>query len=64
MAYSIYVVDTYRLVATYVDRTLHGAQPADLPVQAPIRYETVFTSKLQRRLGLKSRHRCSSAPTR
>jgi len=52
MSYSIYVVDAYRLAATYVDRILRGAQPADLPVQAPTRYETVLNLKTAKSLGL------------
>jgi putative tryptophan/tyrosine transport system substrate-binding protein len=52
MSYSIYVVDAYRLAATYVDRILRGTQPADLPVQAPTRYETVLNLKTAKSLGL------------
>jgi putative ABC transport system substrate-binding protein len=52
MAYSIYVVDAYRLAATYVDRILRGAKPADLPVQAPTRYETVLNLKTAKSLGI------------
>jgi putative ABC transport system substrate-binding protein len=52
MAYSIYVVDAYRLAATYVDRILRGAKPADLPVQAPTRYQTVLNLKTAKSLGI------------
>jgi putative ABC transport system substrate-binding protein len=52
MSHSIYVVDAYRLAATYVDRILRGAQPANLPVQAPTRYETVLNLKTAKSLGL------------
>jgi putative ABC transport system substrate-binding protein len=52
MAYSTYVVDAYRLAATYVDRILRGAKPADLPVQAPTRYETVLNLKTAKSLGI------------
>jgi putative ABC transport system substrate-binding protein len=52
MAYSTYVVDGYRLAATYVDRILRGAKPADLPVEAPTKYETVLNLKTAKALGL------------
>jgi putative ABC transport system substrate-binding protein len=52
MAYSVYVVDAYRLAATYVDRILRGAKPADLPVQLPTKYETVLNLKTARLLGI------------
>jgi putative ABC transport system substrate-binding protein len=52
MAYSTYVVDAYRLAATYVDRILRGAKPADLPVQAPTRYQTVLNLKTAKSLGI------------
>jgi putative ABC transport system substrate-binding protein len=52
MAYGTYVVDGYRLAATYVDRILRGAKPADLPVEAPTKYETVLNLKTAKALGL------------
>jgi putative ABC transport system substrate-binding protein len=52
MSYSIHVVDAYRLAATYVDRILRGIKPADLPVQAPTKYETVLNLKTAKSLGL------------
>ena len=63
MAYSISVVEAYRLAANYVDIIPRGAQAADLPVQAPTKYETLFNLKTARSLGIGVSHRCSSAPT-
>jgi ABC transporter substrate binding protein len=44
--------DSYRRVAGYVDRILRGEKPADLPVQAPTRYETVLNLKTAKALGV------------
>jgi ABC-type uncharacterized transport system substrate-binding protein len=53
MSYGIAdLVEPFRQAASYVDRILRGAQPADLPVQAPTKYQTVINLKTARALGL------------
>jgi ABC-type uncharacterized transport system substrate-binding protein len=52
MSYGVDLVGYTRQPASYVDRILRGAKPADLPVQAPTRYETVLNLKTAKALGL------------
>ena len=52
ISYGSDVLDEYRLAAGYVDRILNGAKPADLPVQAPTKYETVINLKAAKALGI------------
>jgi putative tryptophan/tyrosine transport system substrate-binding protein len=51
VAYSIHGLPLQQ-AATYVDRIMRGAKPADLPVQAPTKYETVLNLKTARSLGI------------
>jgi putative ABC transport system substrate-binding protein len=52
MSYGIDEVDIWWRAASYVDRILRGANPADLPVQAPTKYETAVNLKTAKALGL------------
>jgi putative tryptophan/tyrosine transport system substrate-binding protein len=52
LSYGTNFVELFRQTAPYVDRILRGSSPADLPVQAPTRYETVLNLKTAKALGL------------
>jgi putative ABC transport system substrate-binding protein len=52
MSYGTDILEQYREAASYVDRILRGANPAELPVQAPTKYQTVLNLKTAKVLGL------------
>lgn len=52
VSYGVDVPDLFRRAAGYVDRTLNGAMPADLPVQSPVKFQLVVNVKTAKTLGL------------
>ena len=52
LSYGVDPVDIWRRAATYVDRILRGAKPAELPVQFPTKFEMIVNLKTAKALGL------------
>jgi putative ABC transport system substrate-binding protein len=52
LSYGPDLVDNFRRAASYVDRILHGAKPADLPVQLPTKFEMAVNLKTAKALGI------------
>ena len=52
MSYGVNLVDLDRRAATYVDKILKGAKPADLPVEQPKKFEFIVNLKAAKQIGL------------
>jgi putative ABC transport system substrate-binding protein len=52
MTYSVSITDLFRRAATYVDKILKGAKPADLPVEQPMKFEFIINLKAAKQIGL------------
>ena len=52
MFYGVNLLDLFRRAATYVDKILKGAKPADLPVEQPTKFEFMINLKAAKQIGL------------
>jgi putative tryptophan/tyrosine transport system substrate-binding protein len=53
ISYGVDTIDVFRRAATYIDRILRGANPGELPVQTPVKFELIVNLKTATALGIK-----------
>jgi putative ABC transport system substrate-binding protein len=64
MSYGPDLIQLYRRIGAYVSKILHGARPADLPIERPTKFELVINLKAAKALGVTIPARCLLLPTR